>query len=167
MPPCSISASIQTWDRNESLTITEILKDESAKRELSNYLTGEFVNFNDLLSTSGNMTKEKLYRVAISFLSTNEVKHLNLHELKFFLSQAFIMQYGKVYHGFGLDVLLDWFEKYWNERECEFESMRYNQHLERTSSEKAGRVKPSILANGTPQSVKVILSEKDWERKGE
>lgn len=105
-------------------------------------MAGELVNFNDLLSTSGNMTKEKLTRVAVSFLATENIKHLAVDELKYFLSQAFSMQYGKVYHGFGLDVLLDWFEKYWSDREREFENMREAQRMEFIGHEKGMRSKP-------------------------
>lgn len=169
MPPCSIRKAIETWDSKESLYLSEIIKDERAKRELLNYLTGELVDFNDLLSTSGNMTKEKLLRVSVAFLATDQVKHLTVHELKFFLSQAFSMQYGKVYHGFGLDVLLDWFEKYWSDREKEFENIREQQHMERTGNEKGTRTKPfnlqSVSGNATKddlvdyQTIGTILND--------
>lgn len=169
MPPCSIRKAIETWDNKESLYLSEIIKDERAKRELLNYITGELVDFNDLLSTSGNMTKEKLLRASVAFLTTDQVKHLTVQELKFFLSQAFSMQYGKVYHGFGLDVLLDWFEKYWEDREKEFENIREQQHMELTGHEKGTRIKPfnlqSVSGNATKddlvdyQTIGTILND--------
>lgn len=168
-PPCSIRKAVETWDNRESLCISEINTDERAKRELSNFVTGEFIGFNDMLSTSGNMTKEKLFKIAVVFLTNDQVKHITLHELKFFLSQAFSMQYGKVYHGFGLDVLLDWFEKYWEDREKEFENIREQQHMEFTGNEKGTRTKPfnlqSVSGNATKddlvdyQTIGTILND--------
>lgn len=163
--PSSIRKAIELWDKNEHLFIGEIIKDQQAHRKLCNYLAGEFINFNDLLSTSGNMTKEKLTRVAVAFLESDDVKHLAVPELKYFLSEAFSMRYGKVYHGFGLDVLLDWFEKYWAEREIEFENLRIEQHSQNTAHEKGRRSAPFKLQSVSGKATSDDLA--DYKTVGE
>lgn len=115
------------------------MKDQEAKIILIDRTATEITDFVDLLSTAGLMTAEKIYRITVEFFKNSEVQHINLHELKFFLSEAFAMRYGKVYHGFGLDILLDWFEMYWKDREVQFEKIRENEHLSFTAHEKATR----------------------------
>lgn len=93
----------------------------------------------DLLSNPGNMNAERITKITIEFFKQPEVLHLNIHELKFFLSEAFAMKYGKIYAGFGLDVLLDWFDKFWAEREKTFEALREEQRIAFSGYEKQTR----------------------------
>lgn len=114
------------------------------------------------------MTNERILRVAEKFLEDENVPNLNIHELKYFLKNALSLKYGKVYHGFGYDIFMDWFLVYWHEREQEFENFRQTEHLRNTGEEKRSREKGLIFGNpNEPKTIKTIITEKDWERKGE
>lgn len=144
-PPTTIQLAVQAWVDNQSLTISKIIQDDGAKKFLVNSVTTQLQAWLSLLSTTGNMDSKTTYRIVQEFFKNNLVKNLNIHELKFFLSECTSMKYGKVYHGFGFDVLMDWFEKYWDIREREFETQRENQRMELTAHEKARRSGPFKL----------------------
>lgn len=130
----------------KSLTINKILKDEAAKELLINDTCTRLAEFIDLLSTAGNITPEKIYKITKAFFDSPNIGHLNLHELKFFLSECFAFRYGIIYHGFGLDVLMGWFEQYWKAREQTFENLQADLHMSHTGDEKQGREKPFTLS---------------------
>lgn len=143
--PSTSHKAVESWLKNESLTIGSVLRDPDAKQILLNTVSTQLVDFVSLLSTTGLMTAEKIYRITQEFFKNKMVANLNIHELKFFLSECTSMQYGKVYHGFGLDVLMDWFEKYWEIRERDFEDIQETRRMEFSASEKASRPAPYKL----------------------
>lgn len=137
--------AVQTWMDNKSLTLNKIIADGHSRDLLLNNISAQLTSFVELLSTSGNMDSKKIGLIVNEFLKNKLVGNLNIHELKYFLSECTQMRYGKVYHGFGLDVLLEWFEKYWEIREREFENARETQRMEMSAHEKARRSGPFKL----------------------
>lgn len=146
--PSNHSQAVQAWKNHESAFVSELLKDEQAATRLHNQFATELTKLVNLLSTAGNMTPEKIYLMTEQFFLHPDTRHLCLHELRFFLQQAFTFKYGKTYHGFGLDVLMDWFNKYFEEREKNIIKDREQEHTNITAHERVERSKGEVFAAG-------------------
>lgn len=165
--PSTVRAGIEVWFRRESMNVGVVLRDEEAKTLLINTIGTDLIRFCNLLSTAGNMNSERIFAITKEFFKQPNAFHLSMSELKYFFSQATQFKYGKIYHGFGIDVLIQWFDVYWGEREKEIENFQLENHIWFTSHEKRTRDKGFPFGNNEPQSLKTILTEKDWERSGE
>lgn len=151
--------AIETWIGKTSVCLRDVLNEDTTKKDLTNFLAGELTKFVDILSTAGQMGPEKIYRIAQEFLKCKDVRHLTLEELKFFLSQAFKMEYGKVYHGFGLDVLMVWFGEYFDIRQREIMEYREREHNETTPKVTRIKTPEMVLAGGDMSNAAPIIKK--------
>ena len=137
----------------DTVTIGALFRDQR-EMELKNIVQSELILFADLISTSNNISVTKAMLIAEKFLAIPQVKNLRIEELKFFFEEAFNFRYGKLYGGFGWDVLREWFEIYWKERTSTAVNIQLDKHSRNTAGEKEYRTLSSGERFGAPTTIK-------------
>lgn len=115
-----------------------------------------------LLHQSRSISVDSIVTMAEYFLEHQDVKHLKATELKTFFMMAFKRQrYGKLYGGFGYDTLLEWLNKFLDERMEAIVEHRDKQHTASTYYEKQRRTRSEGDAFGIGQ----IIAEQNEDNK--
>jgi hypothetical protein len=118
--------------------IAEILR--TGHREIVKVHVAEAIaSYVELVHPNRGITAEQIVNMSDAFLHHPDIRHLSVSELKTFFTLAFKVQKlgsGKLYAGFGYDVLLEWFADYYNQRMNAVIALRERQHSEFKSRER-------------------------------
>lgn len=118
------------------------------------HVTEAIATYVSLLHNSRAISVESIITMAEYFLEHQDVKHLKASELKTFFLMAFKRQkYGKLYGGFGYDTLLEWLNKFLDERLDAILDYRDKEHTANTYYEKQRRTRSEGDAFGIGQII--------------
>jgi len=119
--------------------IVNLIKD-GHKNLIQLHVTEAIATFSSMIATNKTTSPEAIMTMGEWLTDHPNMRHLSLSELKTFFAVAFKYQrYGKLYGGFGYDTLVEWFNKFFEERTEQLVSYRENQHLRYTATEKNSR----------------------------
>ena len=97
------------------------------------HIAEAIASYVELVHPNRGITPEQIMNMSDAFLSHPDLRHLSVSELKTFFAMAFKTQRlgsGKLYAGFGYDVLLEWFADYYRQRMDAVITFRERQHSE-------------------------------------
>lgn len=122
-------------------TLNKIIKSGN-KQIVQLHVTEAIATYVSLLSSSKSVSNQAILTMGQYLTENAELGQLSVCELKTFINLAFKQQkYGKLYGGFGYDVLLDWLNQFLDERYNELMNVRENQHRQYTTFEKQRRTR--------------------------
>lgn len=137
-----------TIDKDRT-TLTKIIKNGS-KQIVQLHITEAIATYVSLLSNNKGVSNQAILTMGEYLTENSELQQLSVCELKTFINLAFKQQkYGKLYGGFGYDVLLDWLNQFLDDRFSETISVRQNQHNQYTTFEKQRRTRSDGDAFGS------------------
>lgn len=127
-----------TIDKDRT-TLAKIINSGS-KQVVQLHITEAIASYVSLLSNNKAISNQAILTMGEYLTDNSEMQQLSVCELKTFINLAFKQQkYGKLYGGFGYDVLLDWLNQFLDERFAEVMNVRDNQHRQHTMYEKQRR----------------------------
>lgn len=139
--------------------IATLLK-EGHKQIIQLHIAEAIATFNSMLSSNKINSPEAIMTMGEWLTDHPNMRHLTFSELKTFFAVAFKHQkYGKLYGGFGYDTLVEWFNKFFEERTQAVIEYRENQHLRYTATEKNTRSRAEGDAFGVNEIFKKIQPE--------
>jgi hypothetical protein len=129
-----------TIDKDRT-TLSKIIKSGN-KQVVQLHITESIATYVSLLSSNKSVSNQAILTMGEYLTDNTELQSLSVCELKTFINLAFKQQkYGKLYGGFGYDVVLDWLNQFLDERFTAIMVMRDNQHRQHTSFEKQRRTR--------------------------
>lgn len=129
-----------TIDKDRT-TLSKIIKSGN-KQVVQLNITEAIATYVSLLSNNKGVSNQAILTMGEYLTDNAELQQLSVCELKTFINLAFKQQkYGKLYGGFGYDVILDWLNQFLDERFAELMNARENQHRQNTSFEKQRRLR--------------------------
>ena len=135
----SVNAMVKATIDKDRTTLAKMIKTGS-KQIVQLHITEAIANYVSLLSNSKGISNQAILTMGEYLTDNPELQNLSVAELKTFINLAFKQQkYGKLYGGFGYDVLLDWLNQFLDERFTEVINVRDNQHRQNTTFEKQRR----------------------------
>ena len=145
----SVNALVKANIDKERTTLAKIIKTGS-KDLIQIHVTEAIASYVSLLSNGKGVTNQAIITMGEYLTDNPELQQLTVCELKTFINLAFKQQkYGKLYGGFGYDVLLDWLNQFLDERFTVLMDVRENQHRQNTTFEKQRRTRSEGDAFGS------------------
>jgi hypothetical protein len=147
--PAMVSSALQSKEPSIGLMIRN-----GATDMVKLHVTEAIATYVSLLHNSRSISVESIVTMSDYFLEHQDVKHLKASELKTFFLMAFKRQkYGKLYGGFGYDTLLEWLNKFLEERMDAILDYRDKEHTQYTYYEKQRRTRSEGDAFGIGQII--------------
>jgi hypothetical protein len=149
----SVNSMVKATIDKDKTTLSKIINSGS-KQIVQLHITEAIATYVSLLSNSKGVSNQAILTMGEYLTDNKELQQLSVCELKTFINLAFKQQqYGKLYGGFGYDVLLDWLNQFLDERFAEVMNVRDNQHRQHTTFEKQRRSRSEGDAFGSIKSV--------------
>lgn len=144
----------QTVNNMQRVTVGLMMRD-GQKELIQLHCTEAIATYVSLLPQSRSLPPNVILTMGEYFVDLPELKHLTIEELKTFFNLAFKQQrYGKLYGGFGYDILVDWFNQFFSDRCDEVIAFREQEHINITATEKMRRDRSEGDAFGIGEIIK-------------
>ena len=139
---------------NKDRTTLAKIINSGSKQIVQLHITEAIASYVSLLSNSKGVSNQAILTMGEYLTDNAELQQLSVTELKTFINLAFKQQkYGKLYGGFGYDVLLNWLNEFLDERFTAVMNYRDNEHRQNTTFEKQRRTRSEGDAFGSIGSI--------------
>lgn len=132
------SNELEASDSGHQLSL---IRKEQGEIPVKNAIVVILFMLRDTFNVSRNMTDDQI--ITCAEIIMKDYYFLNFSDLKLFYQKAISGKYGKVYERLDPPTVIEWVEKYTQERQNQIEQERINQNQQ---SKKLGTISPENLA---------------------